>query len=195
ALYLFPRACHRGKSPQNEPSRKQETVSITHWTDRTELFLEYAPLVAGKPSRFAIHLTNLSGFKPVKEGSVEVELSRTDRRVAKFVSEGPSRPGIFGVDVSVKEPGHYNFSVQLRSASLNDVHDLEPLKVYANDKEATSTLSHTNEETVAFLKEQQWTLDFATETVAEQMVRSSLRVAATIEPHTGGVAEVTVPFA
>src|SRR5262249_5389508 len=51
------------------------------------------------------------------------------------------------------------------------------------------------EETVAFLKEQQWTLDFATETVAEQMVRSSLRVAATIEPHTGGVAEVTVPFA
>jgi RND family efflux transporter MFP subunit len=193
-LLLLLVACRKVEPPQSDMSPKQETVSITHWTDTTELFLEYMPLVAGNKSRFAIHLTNQSDFKPVKEGSVEVELSRTASQAAKFTAQGPSRPGIFGVDVVVNETGQYNLSVRLRSVSLNDVHELAPLTVYANDKEAASTAQGSSDDTVAFLKEQQWTLDFATKTVGERMIRNSLRIPATIDPRTGGVAEVTVPF-
>jgi membrane fusion protein, heavy metal efflux system len=193
-LVLLLAACRKGESPQSESSRELETVSITHWTDKTELFLEYAPLAAGNKNRFAIHLTKLADFKPVAEGSVDVELRRADGRAATFAAQGPSRPGIFGVDVMVNESGQYNLSVRLRSASLSDLHELPPVIVYVNEKEAASAAQGSSEETVAFLKEQQWTLDFATETVGERMVRNSLRILAVIEPRTGGVAEVTVPF-
>jgi membrane fusion protein, heavy metal efflux system len=194
ALLLILVACRKGESPQSELSKPQESVSITHWTDRTELFLEYAPLTAGNKSRFAIHLTNLSDFKPVKEGVVEVELRRPEGQVTKFAAQGPSRPGIFGVDVVANEPGQHNLSVRLGSASLNDLHELPPVIVYANGEEAASAPQSKGQETVAFLKEQQWTLDFATETAGERSLRNSLRITAEIQPRTGGMAEVTVPF-
>ena len=33
------------------------TLDVTHWTDKTELFMEYPPLVAGQTALFAVHLT------------------------------------------------------------------------------------------------------------------------------------------
>ena len=46
---------------------------------------------------------------------------------------------------------------------------------------------------IAFLKEQQWTLDFATELVGFKSMRESLVVPATIEPRSGGRLAVTAP--
>ena len=36
-----------------------EALSVTRWTEKTELFAEYPPLAVGSTSRFAIHLTRL----------------------------------------------------------------------------------------------------------------------------------------
>jgi RND family efflux transporter MFP subunit len=50
------------------------------------------------------------------------------------------------------------------------------------------------EERVAFLKEQQWTLDFATAIVEDRQLKASLRVPAEVLPRSGGEATVSVPF-
>ena len=45
------------------------TASVTIWTDKGELFMEYVPPVVGKPARFTAHLTELAHFRAVVHAS------------------------------------------------------------------------------------------------------------------------------
>ena len=107
------------KAPEPQPHPE----SLTDWTTKTELFMEYPPLVAGQTSRFAVHLTRLDNFKPVANGRVEIRLIRDKDKPEVFATGAPSRPGIFGVDVKPSTAGEYRLSVQLESDAINDVHD------------------------------------------------------------------------
>jgi RND family efflux transporter MFP subunit len=49
-------------------------------------------------------------------------------------------------------------------------------------------------ERITYLKEQQWTLDFATAVVEDKALNSSLRIPAEVTPRSGGYAEVDAPF-
>ena len=44
---------------------------MTDWTDKTELFMEYPPLVAGETALFAVHLTKLGDFSAVNARAPE----------------------------------------------------------------------------------------------------------------------------
>ncbi len=185
----------RNESPPAKTPEEPATVSVTHWTEKTELFMEYPPLVAGEKARFAVHLTDLRTFKPVTAGRVLVELHGTEGSVESSSSTAPSRPGFFGVEVLAKEPGTYTMTVRLDSAGLEDIHELRRVTVYANATQAAAAVQEQEGEAISFLKEQQWTLEFATETVTERSLRESLWVPAEVRPRTGGKAEVTAPVA
>ncbi len=60
------------------PPREDPTFSVTHWTERTELFMEHPALVAEKTTRFAVHLTTLADFRPLGEGHTAIELTGAD---------------------------------------------------------------------------------------------------------------------
>lgn len=68
ALASLVSAC--GSTPSQEAASEQAppAIAATIWSERTELFMEYPPLVAGEQARFAIHLTDLSNFAPLREG-------------------------------------------------------------------------------------------------------------------------------
>ena len=70
---LLAAGCSRSAAPEAAPE-EPEALSVTRWTDKTELFAEYPPLAVGSTSRFAIHLTRLDTFKALTEGNVEVRL-------------------------------------------------------------------------------------------------------------------------
>ena len=91
-------SCSRSAVPAAAPE-EPDPLSVTRWTDKTELFAEYPPLVVGGTSRFAIHLTRLDSFKALTEGNVEVRLQGGAGQPEVFRVDAPSRPGIFGVDV------------------------------------------------------------------------------------------------
>jgi cobalt-zinc-cadmium efflux system membrane fusion protein len=184
-------AANGGKAAAEQP----EVISVTDWTDRTELFMEYPPLVAGQSSRFAVHLTAMgSSFKPLKSGTVNI-LLEAPGGTQTFTTTGPSRPGIFGVDVKPERAGAYTMTVQLRSANVSDSHSLGTVTVYADQAAASQNPSDKpKEETIAFLKEQQWALDFATAPVTERAERESFVVAGQVQPRTGGQGEVTAPI-
>jgi membrane fusion protein, heavy metal efflux system len=168
---------------------------VTHWTAKTELYLEYPRLIIGHTSRFAVHLTRLDDFKPVDSGLVEVRLGNQNGAPETFVTDAPSKAGIFGVDVLPTQPGVQRMILKLASTNLVDLHDLGTVTVYPDAAAAARQPGEAKkEETIAFLKEQQWSLDFATEVVRERRERSSLRVPGEVRPRTGGEAEVTVPF-
>ena len=112
-----------------------ETVAVSHWTDKTELFMEHQPLVAGVKRRFAVHFTSLRTFQPLAKGSVSVRLAREGGEPEVFATSAPSRPGIFGLDVQPRQAGRYQMTVSLTSPGLDDAHELGAVVVYASEKE------------------------------------------------------------
>ena len=54
-------ACGRS-APNQRAEAEMPTLDVTHWTEQTELFMEYPPLVTGRSALFAVHLTKLDRF-------------------------------------------------------------------------------------------------------------------------------------
>ena len=183
-------ACSRDAAPTPEPA-DPPAVAITKWTDKTELFMEHPPLVAGQQARFAIHLTDIATFKPIREGRVVVRFEGDT--IHRFEVEGPSTPGIFGVDVKVPAARRYQVVVELHGA-ISDEHRIGGATVHSDEKSALAAQSE-EEAAISFLKEQQWTLDFATALVDERVRRAVIAAPATIQPRAGGEAEVRAPVA
>ena len=186
--------CQKQTAAQKPQEPEPHPESASNWTAKTELFMEYPPLIAGQISRFAIHFTRLDNFKAVAKGKVEVILAREGSPPESFATEGPSRPGIFAVDVKPSGAADYKVSVRLLSDGLNDIHEMGAIAAHATKTAAVHEHGAALPDLISFLKEQQWTLDFATAIVADQSLRSSLRVPAEVLPRSGGEAEVTSPF-
>ena len=116
-LAMFAGACG-GEEPAATAPPEVEPLSVTQWTGRSELFAEYPALVLGQTSRFAIHLTDISNFKPVTSGQVEVRLEGGGATPETFRVDAPSRPGIFGVDVKpARAAGAREIVIALKSVS------------------------------------------------------------------------------
>ena len=193
-LWALTAGCTRSPAPdaaQEEP----EALSVTRWTDKTELFAEYPPLTVGSTSGFAIHLTRLDTFKPLTDGSVEVRLEGGASHAEVFRVDGPSRPGIFGVDVKPGLGGKRQLVIVIKASGVSDEHRVGEVDVHANAEAARPAAAAGGEETpgISFLKEQQWSLDFGTALVTERSVRESIRVTARLDARPGGAADVVAP--
>jgi membrane fusion protein, heavy metal efflux system len=187
--------CSRAAAPEPAPETSK-ALSVTRWTEKTELFAEYPPLVVGSTSRFAIHLTRLDDFKALTEGNVEVRLEGGSAQPEAFRVDAPSRPGIFGVDVKPVHAGKRQLVVVLKATGLNDEHRVGEVDVHPNAEAARAATPAGGEDApgISFLKEQQWSLDFGTALVKEQAVRESIRVPARLEARPGGTADVVAPI-
>ena len=179
-----------------------EPIAVTRWTDKSELFMQYPPLRVGKTSRFAIHLTDLETFKPLTEGRVVVELAYGGGQPETFSEDSPSRPGMFGVKVTLTRDGSPAMTIRVESAAVDDEHRLGPVEVTGTEQvedhehpppHAGEGEDHSHGEEISFLKEQQWTLDFTTEVVGTATMRESLTVPAKIQPRSGGRIAIPAP--
>lgn len=183
----------RNEPPPPPAEEDPPAVAVTVWTERSELFMEYPPLVAGEEARFAIHLTDMSTFAPVREGRVVVRFEGDT--IEPFETDGPATPGIFGVTVKVPAARRYQVAVELHGAKLSDEIRVGPVTVYPDKAAALASIAADDEGATSFLKEQQWTLDFATARVDTVARREVFVVPAMIEPRAGGSAEVRAPSA
>jgi cobalt-zinc-cadmium efflux system membrane fusion protein len=189
-----------GRSDTPSPGHDDlPTLSITQWTDTTELFMEYPPLVSGRTSLFAVHLTTMADFKPVGTGRAKIEFTPETGGAAKtLMGPPPARPGAFRVEDVPPAPGRYKWALVLEGSALSDRHDLGSITVFADEQAARAEAEQRPTEdpaAIAYLKEQQWTNEFATAPVSETEVRTSVRAPATVHPLPGGEAIVSAPAA
>jgi RND family efflux transporter MFP subunit len=187
--------CNRSAPPVTAAEEETEALSITRWTDKTELFAKYPPLTVGETSRFAIHLTWLDSFTPLTEGRVEVHLRGRSGAAEVFRVDWPSGPGTFGVEVKPAQAGQRQLVILLRSAGLEDEHRVGDVDVHANTEAARAAVPGGGDGAagISFNKEQQWSLDFGTAVVREQPVHESIRVPAQLVARPGGAADVVAP--
>ena len=188
--------CRRSTNatPTDPPS-----LNVTNWTDKTELYMEYPPLVAGRSALFAVHLTKLDDFTALNAGRPRIELTPEGGGAASVLAGSePSRPGAFRVEGTPPAPGRHRWALIVDAPSLSDRHDLGNVTVFADQQAALADAVRRPPDdpaAIAYLKEQQWTNEFATQPVREVDMRTAIRVPAAIEALTGGEAIVSAPAA
>jgi membrane fusion protein, heavy metal efflux system len=185
-----------GRQTPQKQEAEVANVSITHYSAGAELFVEFPPLVKGEAASFAAHLTRLSDFKPVTEGSAEIVLSGGQAPSEQATGQPSDSPGIFRIVITPQNAGKRRLSLRLSSAGLISVHELGELEVYADKAAAKAGAKpEKKEEGIAFSKEQQWRIPFASEPVQPRLVRESIPVNALVRSRPAGEAQVAAPGA
>ena len=88
------------------------TLDVTAWTDTTELFMEYPPLVAGQEALFAVHLTRLSDFSAMTTGRPRLEFTpESGGPPVVLPGEEASRPGVYRVLGAPPTAGRYQWQL------------------------------------------------------------------------------------
>jgi len=185
-----------GRAPA-APEAEAPTLDVTSWTDKTELFMEYPPLVSGQEALFAVHLTRLADFSAMTTGRPRLEFT-AESGGAPIVVPGnePSRPGVYRVLGPMPPAGRYRWTLAIDAPGLSDRHDLGLVTVFADEAAAVADAEKQPEgdsAAIAYLKEQQWTNGFGTALAQEAEMRRGLRVPAVVEPLSGGEAIVAAP--
>ena len=90
-------SCNRAAT--SKEAADPPTLDVTDWTDKSELFMEHPPLVAGETVRFAVHLTNLSDFSALNAGRPHIEMTpEAGGGATTLPGSEPLRPGAFRVE-------------------------------------------------------------------------------------------------
>jgi cobalt-zinc-cadmium efflux system membrane fusion protein len=173
-------------------------IAVTHYTEKTELFVEYPPLAQGVESAFAAHLTYMDpqGFRAVDRGRLTVILTGggvPDEQAEANVSD---TPGIFRPVLKPQHAGKRQLSLRLDLPSGPVIHDLGEVTVHPDRNSAEAALTKDEEAAgIGFTKEQQWKIPFATQAAAERTVRESVPVTATLRPSSEREAIIAAPAA
>ena len=170
--------------------------AITRWTDSTELFMEHPALIVGAPDKFAVHLTDLTDFAPLRSGRITLRFEPEDGgEPLVVVQEAPRSPGIYGPSPEFTRAGVYRLTIAVESPQARDVIRVADLRVYASAEAAPKEASG-EEAGISFLKEQQWkTPGFATAFATMGSVAESFQATGQIVPAAGRLARVSAPVA
>jgi membrane fusion protein, heavy metal efflux system len=160
-----------------------KTVTYTLYSDRTELFLEFKPLVVGQTSSFAAHFTKIGEtFTALKEGTVTLSLIVHDKGIRQ-TSERPGSPGLFTLALKPVIAGTGRLIFDIQTKEYADRIIIDSVTVFPNAKEAQSAPVEVGfEEGITFLKEQAWEIEFANEKIQPQPFHEVIRVSGVLMP-------------
>ena len=199
AIASLAAACGKHDHPHDQKGHAEDAElpaqSVTVWADRTELFAEFDPLVVGRESRFASHVTEMPSFKAVTQGAVTLTLTYGDGKTLTAEAGQPSNPGIFRPTLTPDRAGPCELSMTVSGPQLTDAFKVGPCVVHADEAAARKALGSEEEVPgrIPFLKEQQWKTDFATLPVAERDLQDGVRATGEIQPVSGREARLTAP--
>ncbi len=168
-----------------------QALSYTLYTERSELFVEFKPLVAGQTSNFAAHLTVLGeNFLPYTEGNVTLSLILGQKGI-KNLAASPGSPGIFRLALQPTQAGIGKLVFDIQTENFTDQFIIDSVQVFADE---TSAIAAQPKETaggdISYLKEQTWKIEFANAPVKNEMIYDIIKTTGEIQSAPGD--EVTI---
>ncbi len=120
AALVLATACRAPQRP--EAVQEPETLSRTEFTERIENFFEHEPLTPGKPSRFLIHLTNLSDGSPVEKAEVTLTVrpARGGGTAAVTKAKVGRVTGIYVAEITVPGRDNYTIEFQIKNTRVDE---------------------------------------------------------------------------
>ncbi|MBI3201157.1 MAG: efflux RND transporter periplasmic adaptor subunit [Myxococcales bacterium] len=171
-------ATHDGHSHGKE-STEPEPVSITKWTEKHELFVEFPPPVAGKTVEYHAHVTALEGFRALTAGRFRVRWKTPSGVAAETQIDGVKRAGIFTPSGPAPSPGSYELEMSVEHDGATDVFDCGPIVI---GDAAKAPAEEAPSAAITFLKESQWKIPFGTDWATERSLAKEVELPATVEP-------------
>jgi hypothetical protein len=178
-------ACQRSATNEEEHGHPHEpesaTLAYTLYSDKTELFVEFKPLVVGKSSRFAAHFTQLGeSFKSLDEGKITLSLIIGENGI-RTMADKASSPGIFRLALSPKISGTGKLVFDIETKDYTDRIEIDSIVVYADDEAAQAIPAEEGASSdISFLKEQAWKIDFANHEVKPEIFYDVIKVSGQI---------------
>lgn len=168
-----------------------QPLSYTLYSDSSELFVEFKPLVVGATSKFAAHLTKLGeNFTPYTEGTVTVSLLVGNKGIRNTV-DGPGSPGIFRLALQPTQAGMGKLVFDIVSKGFSDQIVIDSIAVYADEKTAVAAQPQEGGGgDISYLKEQAWKVEFANAPVKRGTMYDVVKATGAILPAPGD--EVTI---
>ncbi len=169
-----------------------EPLTYTLYSNKSELFVEFKPLVVGKTSKFAAHITILGeNFLPLTEGEVTVSLIIGENGIRNS-SEKASSPGIFILVLNPKNVGKGKLIFDIKTKDFTDKLVIENIRVYPDEKIAMSNpFEDAIGEQIVYLKDQAWKIEFANTEVERQVFTEIIKTTGQILPAQGDAVIIT----
>lgn len=191
-----PTANEHGHGAGGHTYEGPEPLAFTVYGQRTEVFVEFKPLVVGTPSRFATHVTVLGDtFKPLTAGTVTVSLLVGERGI-RHAAPAPSVPGIYRLALSPVVAGKGRLIFDVKTSAFTDKIVIDDVTVFADEKTALAAqpADAGGGSEITYLKEQAWKVEFATAPLRPQPIGEVVRTTGQILPAPGDEAVVAAPF-
>jgi len=114
-------ACSRASSNTLAvENAKDEKLSKTVFTEKLGAYLVYSPLKAGKPSDFALHLTDLDEGTPVAKAEVTLNArSKSNQAATTFKAKTSETTGVYTSQVTLPRPDEYYVEFQINHPKFN----------------------------------------------------------------------------
>src|SRR5262245_315657 len=191
----FLSGCNRDHSHNADHHHDDEpkTAQITVWGERHEIFAEHRLVVAGTPTKFVTHVTDLKTLEPRREGQIKFVLRLGQEAPVEQVEKAPTRAGIYEAMLTFPKAGEWNVSVLIPTEEGEKTITLPPVKVFANAHDVAHADEPEAPEGISFLKEQQWKILSKAEPVTKRRLVERARVPARVRAKPGFSATVVAP--
>jgi cobalt-zinc-cadmium efflux system membrane fusion protein len=152
------------------------TLAYTLYSDKTELFVEFKPLVVGEVSKFAAHFTKLGeNFTALEEGTITLSLIVNEKGIRQ-TSEKPSSPGIFRLALKAITAGTGTLTFDIKTREYTDKIIIDSVTVFENSEAAKkASPEETGGSAITFLKEQAWKIEFANQKIKPQIFHKVIK--------------------
>ncbi|MDP2984848.1 MAG: efflux RND transporter periplasmic adaptor subunit [Candidatus Latescibacter sp.] len=156
--------------------------------------MEYPALVAGHEVEFAAHMTDMSSFKPITEGTLACIFTLDNAPAITVSVDAPARPGFFRPKATFTQAGTYSLDLILHTTQVSDTVHIGEIVVYPDAASVPhSEKTASGEEVISFLKEQQWKIDFRTEPARTHTLYKSIKAVGEIQPAPNSHADIVTP--
>lgn len=169
------------KKEEAKEGTELEPLAYTLYTENSELFVEFKPLVVGETSKFAAHFTVLGeNFKALTDAKITVSLIVGDQGIKNAV-DAPSSPGIFRLALSPKAAGTGTLVFDIVTKNFTDKITIENVIVYPDEKTALAKQPEAAESgAISYLKEQAWKVEFANKAIQRQTFNDVIKTSGQI---------------
>ena len=139
-----------------------QTLAFTLYSEKTELFVEFKPLVLNEKTNFAAHFTILGDrFVPLQEAKITASLILGNNGI-RNTADTASSPGIFRLALIPKTVGVGKLVFDITTKEFTDQFVIDSVQVYENEQQVKENqINEPASDDVSYLKEQAWKIDFA----------------------------------
>lgn len=186
---LFFTACqnHHNEEQAHDHSDEEATFQYTAYESGWELFAEAEPFIKDAPSGILTHITDLSDFSPLTEGTVTANLIVGNKEIRQTL-EKPARDGIYLFNLQPEVTGTGKLLFEIATADSTYSITINGITVFADEHDALHAAEDAaveNPNAIAFTKEQSWKIDFATGTPQMIPFGEVIKTTARIQPAQG----------